>query len=49
MKAALTIAHRGVVLVEGTLRHEGLAATLAHDPIIAELYLGITPPAEAEA
>ena len=43
VKAALAIAHRGVVLVEGTLRHEGPAATLADDPIIAELYLGITP------
>ena len=43
VKAALAIAHRGVVLVEGRLRHEGPAATLAHDPIIAELYLGIAP------
>jgi len=49
VKAALAIAHRGVVLVEGVLRHEGPAATLAHDPIIAELYLGIAPPAKAEA
>lgn len=40
VKAALAIAHRGVILVEGTLRHEGPAATLAGDPIIAELYLG---------
>jgi len=43
VKAALAVAHRGVVLVEGQLRHEGPAATLAHDPIIAELYLGVTP------
>ena len=43
VKAALAIAHRGVVLVEGKLRHEGPAATLANDPIIAELYLGIAP------
>jgi branched-chain amino acid transport system ATP-binding protein len=43
VKAALAIAHRGVVLVEGKLRHEGPAATLAHDPIIAELYLGVAP------
>jgi branched-chain amino acid transport system ATP-binding protein len=43
VKAALAIAHRGVVLVEGQLRHEGPAATLADDPIIAELYLGIAP------
>lgn len=43
VKAALAIAHRGVVLVEGQLRHEGPAATLAHDPVVAELYLGIAP------
>jgi branched-chain amino acid transport system ATP-binding protein len=43
VKAALAIAHRGVVLVEGLLRHEGAAATLASDPLIAELYLGIQP------
>jgi branched-chain amino acid transport system ATP-binding protein len=49
VKAALAIAHRGVVLVEGLLRHEGLAASLADDPIIAELYLGIPPKAEARA
>ena len=49
VKAALAIAHRGVVLVEGALRHQGPAATLAHDPIIAELYLGIAAPAEARA
>ena len=49
VKAALAIAHRGVVLVEGMLRHEGPAASLADDPIIAELYLGIPPKAEARA
>ena len=43
VKAALAIAHRGVVLVEGCMRHEGPAATLASDPLIAELYLGVTP------
>lgn len=43
VKAALAIAHRGVVLVEGTLRHEGPAATLREDPLIAELYLGVRP------
>jgi branched-chain amino acid transport system ATP-binding protein len=43
VKAALAIAHRGVVLVEGLLRHEGAAETLASDPLIAELYLGIQP------
>lgn len=49
VKAALAIAHRGVVLVEGKLRHEGPAATLADDPVIAELYLGVRPQAEARA
>ena len=49
VKAALAIAHRGVVLVEGMLRHEGPAASLADDPIIAELYLGIPARAEARA
>ena len=39
VKAALAIADRAVILVEGLLRHEGPAATLADDPIIAELYL----------
>ena len=45
VKAALAIAHRGVILVDGTLRHEGPAATLANDPIVAELYLGAHRPA----
>lgn len=40
VKAALAIADRAVVLVEGQLRHEGSAAELAGDPIIGELYLG---------
>ena len=40
VKAALAIADRAVILVEGQLRHEGSAATLADDPIVAELYLG---------
>lgn len=40
VKAALAIAHRGVILVDGQLRHQGPAATLASDPIVAELYLG---------
>ena len=42
VKAALAIADRGVILVEGEIRHEGPAATLAADPILAELYLGAT-------
>ena len=41
VKAALAIADRAVILVEGLLRHEGPAATLADDPIVAELYLGV--------
>jgi branched-chain amino acid transport system ATP-binding protein len=41
VKAALSIADRAVILVEGLLRHEGPAQTLADDPIIAELYLGV--------
>lgn len=49
VKAALAIAHRGVVLVEGGLRHEGPAATLADDPIIGELYLGVRPLHEGAA
>ena len=40
VKAALAVADRGVILVEGSLRHEGRAAALADDPIVAELYLG---------
>jgi branched-chain amino acid transport system ATP-binding protein len=40
VRAALAIADRGVVLVEGRLAHQGPAAALAGDPLIAELYLG---------
>ncbi len=40
VKAALAIADRAVILVEGRIAHEGKAAALADDPIIAELYLG---------
>jgi branched-chain amino acid transport system ATP-binding protein len=40
VKAGLAIADRAVILVEGQLRHEGAAANLADDPLIAELYLG---------
>jgi branched-chain amino acid transport system ATP-binding protein len=39
-RAALAVADRGVVLVEGRNRHEGPAAELWGDPRIAELYLG---------
>jgi branched-chain amino acid transport system ATP-binding protein len=47
VKAALAIADRAVILVEGLLRHEGPAASLADDPVVAELYLGVRPKAEA--
>ncbi len=40
VKAALAIADRAVILVEGRIRHEGTAAGLADDPFVAELYLG---------
>jgi branched-chain amino acid transport system ATP-binding protein len=40
VKAALAIADRALILVEGQVAHEGAAATLADDPIVAELYLG---------
>jgi branched-chain amino acid transport system ATP-binding protein len=43
VKAALAIADRGVILVEGQLRHEGEAAALTTDPLLAELYLGAQP------
>lgn len=41
VKAALAVAHRGVVLVEGCVRHQGPAEALMSDPLIAELYLGV--------
>ena len=40
VKAALAVADRAVILVEGQLRHEGTAAGLVDDPLVAELYLG---------
>lgn len=40
VRAALAIADRGVILVEGELRHQGKAADLITDPLLAELYLG---------
>lgn len=39
-KAALAIGDRAYVLVEGKDRHEGVAAQLWNDPVVAELYLG---------
>lgn len=43
VKAALSVADRGVILVEGQLHHEGQAKALASDPLLAELYLGAQP------
>jgi branched-chain amino acid transport system ATP-binding protein len=40
VKAALAIADRALVLVEGQVAHAGPATTLAADPILGELYLG---------
>jgi branched-chain amino acid transport system ATP-binding protein len=40
VKAALALADRAVILVEGRPRLEGAAAALAGDPAIAALYLG---------
>ncbi|WP_283193147.1 ABC transporter ATP-binding protein [Rhizobium sp. AN80A] len=40
VKAALAIASRAVILVEGRIRHEGEASSLLGDPLIAKLYLG---------
>ena len=42
VKAALAIASRAVILVEGRIRHEGEASMLLGDPLIAKLYLGTT-------
>ena len=41
VKAALGIADRAYILVEGRVNHEGQAARLADDPMVAELYLGV--------
>ena len=40
VRAALRIADRALVLVEGRNRHEGSAAALAADPELAALYFG---------
>lgn len=39
-RAALALADRAYVLVQGRNRHEGPAWALANDPVIAALYLG---------
>lgn len=42
-KAALALADRAVILVEGHIAHEGSAAKIAADPTIGALYLGVAP------
>jgi branched-chain amino acid transport system ATP-binding protein len=49
VKAALAVADRGVILVEGELRHADKADALADDPLLAELYLGAQPARRALA
>jgi branched-chain amino acid transport system ATP-binding protein len=43
VRAALEVSDRAYVLVEGQNRHEGPAAGMWNDPVIAELYLGGAP------
>ena len=40
VRAALAVADRALILVEGRIAHEGPAASLADDPLVGELYLG---------
>jgi branched-chain amino acid transport system ATP-binding protein len=47
VKAALAIASRAVILVEGRIGHEGVAQDLLDDPILAKLYLGTRQATEA--
>lgn len=42
-KAALALADRAVILVEGLTAHEGKSADIASDPVIRQLYLGVAP------
>ena len=42
-RAALALADRAIILVEGKAAHEGKAADIASDPVIRELYLGLAP------
>jgi branched-chain amino acid transport system ATP-binding protein len=49
VKAALAIADRALILVEGRVAHAGAAASLAEDPIVAELYLGLREGSRAAA
>jgi branched-chain amino acid transport system ATP-binding protein len=49
VRAALSIADRAYVLAEGRNRHEGPAAALRDDPVVARLYLGGEPVAARAA
>jgi len=49
VRAALAIADRAYILVEGRNRHEGSAADLRGDPMIARLYLGGAPTSASSA
>ncbi|MGY9048947.1 hypothetical protein P775_26245 [Puniceibacterium antarcticum] len=40
VRAGLSIASRGVILVEGRVAHDAPSADLADDPVVAQLYLG---------
>lgn len=40
VRAALTVADRAMVLVDGRDRHEGTAAGFADDPVVVNLFLG---------
>lgn len=42
-RAALALADRAIILVEGKAAHEGKAADIAGDPVIRGLYLGLAP------
>jgi len=42
-KAALALADRAIILVEGKAAHQGKAADIASDPVIRQLYLGVAP------
>lgn len=47
VKAALNVASRALILVEGRLAHQGTADELRNDPIVGELYLGHRAPEQA--
>ena len=42
-KAALAVADRAIILVEGQTAHEGRSKDIANDPAIGRLYLGSRP------